>query len=102
MQEFEESQKTSQQNLAQTSTDPRAEAKSKSVVQPLYNGAGSSLASVQDAPPSTPASLVKPTLQQELRSGAEAGNLHGQFWLMRSAAVLSRNRRKFGALGRSS
>jgi hypothetical protein len=27
MQEFEESQKTSQQNLAQTSTDPRAEAK---------------------------------------------------------------------------
>jgi integrase len=63
MQKFEESQKTSQQHLAPTPTDPPTEAKSESVVHPLYKGAGSSLASVQDAPPSTPSTLVKQTLQ---------------------------------------
>jgi len=63
MQKFEESQKTSQQHQGSTPTDPRADAKSESVVQPLYKGAGSALASVQDAPPSIPATPVKPTLQ---------------------------------------
>jgi hypothetical protein len=48
------------------------------------------------------ATLVKPTLQQELRFGAEAVILHGRFWLVGLHAVLSGNRRKFSPFGGSS